>query len=84
MTSLAFILGVLPLVYAKGAGFEMRQAIGTAVFAGMIGVTVFGLLFTPTFYVICRWLGSLGRRSRRATTGEPGPAPAAPAPAPAE
>jgi multidrug efflux pump subunit AcrB len=80
MTSLAFILGVLPLVYARGAGFEMRQAIGTVVFAGMIGVTVFGLLFTPTFYVICRWLGSLGRRRAK-----PAPAPAAPAaPAPAE
>jgi hydrophobe/amphiphile efflux-1 (HAE1) family protein len=81
MTSLAFILGVLPLVYAKGAGFEMRQAIGTVVFAGMIGVTVFGLLFTPTFYVICRWLGSLGRRRPRTTKDDTGPAPVAPAPA---
>ena len=54
MTSFAFILGVLPLVLAKGAGAEMRQALGTAVFFGMIGVTIFGLLFTPVFYVIIR------------------------------
>jgi multidrug efflux pump len=54
MTSFAFILGVLPLVLATGAGAEMRQALGTAVFYGMIGVTVFGLLFTPVFYVILR------------------------------
>jgi multidrug efflux pump len=52
MTSLAFILGVLPLVLASGAGAEMRQALGTAVFYGMIGVTFFGLIFTPVFYVI--------------------------------
>jgi len=56
MTSFAFILGVLPLVIATGPGAEMRQALGTAVFFGMIGVTAFGLLFTPVFYVICRYL----------------------------
>ncbi len=56
MTSFAFILGVLPLVIASGPGAEMRQALGTAVFFGMIGVTAFGLLFTPAFYVICRFL----------------------------
>jgi hydrophobe/amphiphile efflux-1 (HAE1) family protein len=56
MTSLAFILGVVPLVRAVGAGSELRQALGTAVFAGMIGVTLFGLLFTPAFYVLCRRL----------------------------
>jgi hydrophobe/amphiphile efflux-1 (HAE1) family protein len=54
MTSFAFILGVLPLVLASGAGAEMRQALGTAVFFGMLGVTFFGLLFTPVFYVILR------------------------------
>jgi len=54
MTSMAFILGVVPLVLASGAGAEMRRAIGTTVFGGMIGVTVFGLLFTPVFYVLCR------------------------------
>ena len=57
MTSIAFILGVLPLVIGSGAGAEMRKALGVAVFFGMIGVTVFGLLFTPAFYVITRSLG---------------------------
>ena len=52
----AFIFGVLPLTVAVGAGAEMRQSLGTAVFAGMIGVTLFGLLFTPTFYVFVRAL----------------------------
>jgi hydrophobe/amphiphile efflux-1 (HAE1) family protein len=61
MTSLAFILGVVPLVWAIGAGAELRQALGTAVFSGMIGVTFFGLIFTPVFYVVCRWLAELGR-----------------------
>jgi len=56
MTSFAFILGVLPLVLARGAGAEMRQALGTAVFYGMLGVTCFGLLFTPVFYVVMRRL----------------------------
>src|SRR6266704_2366379 len=72
MTSLAFIFGVAPLVWATGAGAELRQTLGTAVFSGMIGVTAFGLIFTPAFYVICRWLAALGRK---ATTGAP-PAPA--------
>lgn len=57
MTSLAFILGVVPLVYATGAGAEMRQSLGTAVFSGMIGVTIFGLIFTPVFYVLIRAIG---------------------------
>jgi hydrophobe/amphiphile efflux-1 (HAE1) family protein len=64
MTSLAFIFGVAPLVWAIGAGSELRQALGTAVFAGMIGVTAFGLIFTPGFYVISRWLAGLGRRRK--------------------
>ncbi len=59
MTSFAFILGVVPLVIATGAGAEMRQALGTAVFSGMLGVTLFGLLFTPVFYVLVRWIGTL-------------------------
>jgi HAE1 family hydrophobic/amphiphilic exporter-1 len=54
MTSLAFLFGVLPLVTASGAGAEMRQLLGTAVFAGMFGVTLFGLLFTPVFYILVR------------------------------
>ena len=64
MTSLAFILGVVPLVWAIGAGAELRQALGTAVFSGMIGVTFFGLIFTPVFYVTTRWLGDLFKRRR--------------------
>ena len=64
MTSLAFIFGVVPLVWATGAGAELRQALGTAVFAGMIGVTLFGLIFTPVFYVVCRKLAELGAAAR--------------------
>ncbi|WP_404366809.1 efflux RND transporter permease subunit [Sphingomonas sp. MMS24-J45] len=69
MTSIAFILGVLPLVIGNGPGAEMRKALGVAVFFGMIGVTTFGLLFTPSFYVISRkggdWIASKLRRKRR-------------------
>src|SRR6516165_4533469 len=54
MTSLSFIFGVMPLVWAVGAGAELRQTLGTAVFSGMIGVTAFGLIFTPVFYVVSR------------------------------
>jgi gold/copper resistance efflux pump len=61
MTSLAFVMGVLPLVFASGAGAEMRQAVGVAVFAGMLAVTVAGLVFTPMFYVLLQ-----RRRARRA------------------
>ncbi len=74
MTSFAFVLGVVPLVLATGAGAEMRQSLGTAVFFGMLGVTFFGLLFTPVFYVLVRWIGSLhqaeGRVSAPATMRE--------------
>jgi hydrophobe/amphiphile efflux-1 (HAE1) family protein len=66
MTSFAFILGTVPLVIATGAGAELRQALGTAVFFGMIGVTGFGLLFTPTFYVVCRALSLRLARRRSA------------------
>ncbi|MCO6419355.1 multidrug efflux RND transporter permease subunit [Siccirubricoccus sp. KC 17139] len=65
MTSLAFILGVLPLAVATGAGAEMRQSLGTAVFAGMLGVTGFGLLFTPVFYVVARAMA----RKRKVAAG---------------
>jgi multidrug efflux pump len=58
MTSFAFILGVLPLLLGKGAGFEMRKSLGMAVFYGMLGVTVFGLIFTPLFYVLIDKIGS--------------------------
>jgi hydrophobe/amphiphile efflux-1 (HAE1) family protein len=56
MTSFAFILGVLPLVVSSGSGSEMRQAVGVAVFFGMLGVTLFGLVFTPIFYMVVRGL----------------------------
>src|SRR5204863_5159695 len=60
MTSFAFILGVVPLVLAKGAGAEMRVALGVAVFSGMLGVTLFGIFFTPVFYVVIRWFTGRG------------------------
>ena len=69
MTSFAFILGSVPLLIASGAGAELRQALGTAVFFGMIGVTAFGLIFTPTFYVVCRELGD--RLSKRRPSADP-------------
>jgi hydrophobe/amphiphile efflux-1 (HAE1) family protein len=66
MTSMAFVLGVAPLVWAVGAGAELRQALGTAVFFGMLGVTIFGLIFTPVFYVVTRLI-ALRFAKRRAT-----------------
>ena len=68
MTSFAFIAGVVPLVLASGAGAEMRHAMGIAVFAGMLGVTVFGLVLTPVFYVVVRKL-ALRREARHARGG---------------
>src|SRR6201993_4521354 len=66
MTSFAFILGVLPLVIAKGAGAEMDQALGTAVFFGMLGVTFFGLIFTPVFFsVVMKLFGGRNERSNK-------------------
>jgi hydrophobe/amphiphile efflux-1 (HAE1) family protein len=64
MTSFAFILGVTPMAFAVGAGAELRQTLGTAVFSGMIGVTIFGLIFTPVFYVLARWLALRTSRHR--------------------
>jgi multidrug efflux pump len=66
MTSFAFILGVVPLILAKGAGAEMRFALGVAVFSGMLGVTIFGVFFTPVFYYVIRWFAE-----RRATPAVP-------------
>jgi multidrug efflux pump subunit AcrB len=74
MTSLAFILGVVPLAVAVGAGAELRQALGTAVVFGMIGVTFFGLVFTPAFYVAVRWLEDLVMRRRHPRPAGPNPA----------
>src|SRR5262249_21926959 len=76
MTSLSFIFGVTPLVWAIGAGAEMRQSLGTAVFFGMVGVTAFGLIFTPIFYVVCRRVADYLSRRRRGAPAAPG-APAA-------
>jgi len=64
MTSIAFILGVLPLVLATGAGAEMRVALGTAVFSGMLGVTIFGIFLTPVFYVLLDWYTQTPIRTR--------------------
>jgi multidrug efflux pump len=58
MTSFAFILGVVPLVIAEGAGAEMRRSLGLAVFSGMLGVTLFGVFLTPVFYYVIQWFGS--------------------------
>ena len=66
MTAFAFILGVVPLVIATGPGAEMRQSLGTAVFSGMLGVTLVGLFLTPVFYVVLRKLFPV-----RTRTGEP-------------
>ncbi len=74
MTSIAFIAGVFPLVKSHGAGAEMRQAMGIAVFSGMIGVTLFGLFLTPVFYVTLMKLGF--RRSAAAATPQPSASPA--------
>jgi len=67
MTSLAFTLGVLPMVLAKGAGAEMRVALGIAVFSGMVGVTLFGIFFTPVFYSSIRWFSQRGSKPVQAT-----------------
>jgi Cu/Ag efflux pump CusA len=82
MTSFAFILGVLPLVLSSGAGYEMRQALGTAVFFGMLGVTIFGLFLTPVFYVVIMWFKERGQSvpvSSPASEAPPAPTTVAPA-----
>jgi len=81
MTSFVFILGVFSLVIAQGAGAEMRRTLGTAVFAGMIGVTLFGIFLTPVFYSVVRWF--IERRSGNAPdTVAPQPPAEVSAPAP--
>jgi multidrug efflux pump len=79
MTSLAFVMGVVPLVLSSGAGAEMRKAMGVAVFSGMLGVTFFGLLLTPVFYVVLRGLGAR-RAERVALPAVSTPTPAAEVP----
>jgi multidrug efflux pump len=66
MTSFAFIIGVVPLLLANGAGAEMRRMLGTAVFAGMLGVTLFGIFLTPVFFNVIQWFAD-----RRAARKEP-------------
>jgi len=65
MTSAAFVFGVIPLAFGSGPGSELRQALGVAVFYGMIGVTAFGLVFTPVFYIFCRTLAALFSREAK-------------------
>jgi multidrug efflux pump subunit AcrB len=71
MTSFAFILGVLPLVLAEGAGWEMRQTLGTAVFAGMLGVTLFGIFLTPIFFYVIQWFSDWRRPPKSPADQEP-------------
>jgi HAE1 family hydrophobic/amphiphilic exporter-1 len=81
MTSFAFILGVVPLAFASGAGAELRRALGVGVFFGMIGVTLFGLIFTPVFYVVTRWLNDAITRKPAAGSRVPPAPPVPPVPA---
>jgi len=77
MTSLAFILGVVPLALSEGAGAEMRRTLGTAVFSGMLGVTIFGIFLTPVFYNVIQWISDRreGKRSLRGEDGDLGWSP---------
>jgi multidrug efflux pump len=70
MTSLAFILGVVPLVIAQGAGAEMRRALGLAVFSGMLGVTAFGIFLTPVFFSVIQGFGGVKQEGSRHETNE--------------
>jgi multidrug efflux pump len=71
MTSLAFILGVVPLVISEGAGAEMRRTLGTAVFSGMLGVTLFGVFLTPVFYYVIQWFSDRYGAEKRLPSTEP-------------
>jgi len=71
MTSFAFILGVVPLVIATGAGAEMRRSLGTAVFSGMLGVTLFGIFLTPVFFYVLQWFGRQPPHESQPTTPPP-------------
>jgi len=73
MTSFAFIFGVVPLVIAEGAGAEMRRSLGTAVFAGMLGVTLFGIFLTPVFYYVIQWFGQRKQEQDHPETHESQP-----------
>ncbi len=73
MTSFAFILGVVPLVLSSGAGAEMRRTLGTAVFSGMLGVTLFGIFLTPVFYYVIQWFGDREPPGRHEARRPPSP-----------
>ncbi|HEY2147013.1 MAG TPA: efflux RND transporter permease subunit, partial [Pirellulales bacterium] len=75
MTSFAFILGVVPLVIAEGAGAEMRRTLGTAVFAGMLGVTLFGIFLTPVFFYVIQWMSDMRLKFKRSQGELPIPEP---------
>jgi multidrug efflux pump len=76
MTSFAFILGVVPLMLSEGAGAEMRRTLGTAVFSGMLGVTLFGIFLTPVFYYVIQWIkDARGTATEEAPVLEAEPAP---------
>jgi multidrug efflux pump len=79
MTSVAFIIGVVPLVLAEGAGAEMRHALGTAVFAGMVGVTAFGIFLTPAFFLTVQRLKDWWSNGKPPRPPEPRPAGTNPA-----
>jgi multidrug efflux pump len=74
MTSFAFIMGVIPLVLATGAGAEMRHAMGVAVFSGMLGVSAFGIFLTPVFFVAIRTVAARRAERKAATVLLPAPA----------
>jgi multidrug efflux pump len=71
MTSFAFIFGVVPLVLAEGAGSEMRRSLGTAVFSGMLGVTLFGIFLTPVFYYVIQRPGNVTHAETHPKAAEP-------------
>jgi len=73
MTSLAFIIGVIPLAISQGAGAEMRRTLGTAVFSGMLGVTLFGIFLTPVFYYVIQWLEDVRGGTNPTVRGTPPP-----------
>jgi multidrug efflux pump subunit AcrB len=83
MTSFAFILGVVPLMLSEGAGAEMRRTLGTAVFSGMLGVTLFGIFLTPVFFYVIQWLAPVfSSLTRRMKDGGDGSGKAGPGPGP--
>jgi multidrug efflux pump subunit AcrB len=77
MTSLAFIFGVVPLVLGEGAGAEMRRTLGIAVFSGMLGVTIFGVLLTPVFFYVIQRVSNMSRGQKHEVADRVSDIPAA-------